>query len=459
MAQLPAPAASGPVQVSPLLAVTVTLPVGVPAPDAAVKLNVTLWPACDGFGAEASVTATAARSTTWLTFADVPAANTPSPGYAALTVRAPTVPNTMAQLPAPAASGPVQLSPLLAVTVTLPVGVPNADAAVKLNVTPWPACDGFGAEASVTVTAARSTTWFTFADVPAANTPSPGYAALTVRAPTVPNTMAQLPAPAASGPVQLSPLLAVTVTLPVGVPNADAAVKLNVTPWPACDGFGAEASVTVTAAGSTTWFTFADVPAANTPPPGYAALTVRAPTVPNTMAQLPAPAASGPVQVSPLLAVTVTLPVGVPNPDATVKLNVTLWLACDGFGAEASVTVTGAGFTTWFTFADVPAANLPPPGYAALTVRAPAVLNTMAQLPAPAASAPVQVSPLLAVTVTLPVGVPNPDAAVKLYVTLWLASDGFSAEASVTVTGAGFTVTVAVLLFTEGTPKRLMRTQ
>lgn len=50
----------------------------------------------------------------------------------------------MAQLPAPAPSVPVQVSRVLAVTVTLPAGVPLLPVTVKTMVTAAPVFDGFG---------------------------------------------------------------------------------------------------------------------------------------------------------------------------------------------------------------------------------------------------------------------------------------------------------------------------
>ncbi len=65
-------------------------------------------------------------------------------------------------------------------------------------------------------------------------------------------------------------------------------------------------------------------------------------------------------------------------------------------------------FTWWGTPAEVLVAKFPSPKYAAVSVRAPAVLRLREQVPA--ATVPVQLS-VPSPTVTLPVGVPAPGAA------------------------------------------------
>ena len=90
--------------------------------------------------------------------------------------------------------------------------------------------------------------------------------------------------------------------------------------------------------------------------------------------------------------------------------------------AGDSVTV---GLTTdCATVADVLPLKFPSPRYAALAVRGPAVLNVNEQLPIPAAKVPVQLSPVEAVTVTEPVGVPLP-CTVNPTVTACPGEDGF----------------------------------
>ena len=58
----------------------------------------------------------------------------------------------------------------------------------------------------------------------------------------------------------------------------------------------------------------------------------------NVMTQLPAPEVSGPEQLPPVLALTVTLPVGVPVP-VTLNAMVTAWLTVEGFGEFEVIVV------------------------------------------------------------------------------------------------------------------------
>lgn len=58
----------------------------------------------------------------------------------------------------------------------------------------------------------------------------------------------------------------------------------------------------------------------------------------NVMTQLPAPELRVPEQLPPVLALTVTLPVGVPLP-VTLNAIVTAWLTVDGFGEFAVIVV------------------------------------------------------------------------------------------------------------------------
>ena len=64
-----------------------------------------------------------------------------SPAKLAVSVHVPLLANVNEQLPTAAVRDPVQLSPLEAFTVTLPVGTPSP-VTLKLTVTAWPARDG-----------------------------------------------------------------------------------------------------------------------------------------------------------------------------------------------------------------------------------------------------------------------------------------------------------------------------
>jgi hypothetical protein len=61
------------------------------------------------------------------------------------------------------------------------------------------------------------------------------------------------------------------------------------------------------------------------------------------MEQLPAPEVSDPLQDSPVLAVTETVPVGEVTP-VTEKLMVTTWAAFEGFGAAVVMVVALGAF-------------------------------------------------------------------------------------------------------------------
>jgi hypothetical protein len=78
-----------------------------------------------------------------LTLGDVLPRKLLSPEYVAVRVLAPVVLKVIAQLPDPFASEPTQLSPVLAFTVTLPVGTPFP-VTLKLTETGAPIADAFG---------------------------------------------------------------------------------------------------------------------------------------------------------------------------------------------------------------------------------------------------------------------------------------------------------------------------
>jgi hypothetical protein len=60
--------------------------------------------------------------------------------------------------------------------------------------------------------------------------------------------------------------------------------------------------------------------------------------------QLPAPEDSVPEQDSPVLALTVTEPVGIAPPAATEKLVTTPWLSVEGFGVRETMVVDVEAF-------------------------------------------------------------------------------------------------------------------
>jgi len=74
------------------------------------------------------------------------------------------------------------------------------------------------------------------------------------------------------------------------------------------------------------------------------------PVAVNVSEQPPAPPLSVPLHICPVLAVTVTVPVGTPPLPLIVKFTVTDWLICDGFGlAEPIAFVLAALFTVMLT--------------------------------------------------------------------------------------------------------------
>jgi hypothetical protein len=78
-----------------------------------------------------------------LTLRDVLPLKLPSPPYLAVSLEAPVAVKVNEQLPEPELSVPLQLLPVLDVTVTVPVGTPGPET-VKLTVTAWPTCAGSG---------------------------------------------------------------------------------------------------------------------------------------------------------------------------------------------------------------------------------------------------------------------------------------------------------------------------
>src|SRR4029077_17442978 len=111
-------------------------------------------------------------------------------------------------------------------------------------------------------------------------------------------------------------------------------------------------------------------------------------------------------------------------------------------GASAvMVVVVLAGFTVWLTPTDVLPAKLPSVAYVAVTVRPPAAVNAMLQLPAATLALPLCVPSLI---VPVPVGVPLPGAladTVKLKLTAWPTTEGSGVWAViVVVVPAAFTV-------------------
>src|SRR5881397_1007664 len=149
--------------------------------------------------------------------------------------------------------------------VTVPVGTAAAEVTVALSVTACPVVDGFGVEVRVVVVAAAAgafTTWFTVAEVLAANVALPPYAAVSGCVPTASVEMESEALPLTSVAVPSTVAPSRNVTVPVGTPAAEVTVALSVTACPVVEGFGVEVKlVVVDAAGGalTTWVTKAEV--------------------------------------------------------------------------------------------------------------------------------------------------------------------------------------------------------
>jgi len=146
--------------------VNVTVPVGVPAsPDVVTTaVNVTCWPAVDGFNEDVSVVVvccTFGEFTICVGSDPLLEPTFVSPLYAAETESCPAVSvdvtNCASSLPPPTESDTgVSACPSM-VKVTVPVGVPEKDGALTtaVKVTCWPTVDGFIDDASTVMEPGR----------------------------------------------------------------------------------------------------------------------------------------------------------------------------------------------------------------------------------------------------------------------------------------------------------------
>jgi hypothetical protein len=177
--------------------VTVTTPVGVPAPGGftvTVKVIGTLCPVTDGSGRSlVIVVVVLAGLTVCPTDAEVLPVKFASPPYCAVSVFAPMVLKAMLQLVA----GKVATQDCTpSVTVTTPVGVPAPGGfavTVKVIGTLWPVTEGSGRSlVIVVVVLALLTVCPTDAEVLPVKLVSPPYCAVSVLAPAVLKAMLQL---------------------------------------------------------------------------------------------------------------------------------------------------------------------------------------------------------------------------------------------------------------------------
>jgi len=141
-------------------------------------------------------------------------------------------------------NAPVPRTVAPSLKVTVPVGVPGAvDVTVAVNVTDWPAVDGFSEDATA-VAVVPLTTCVTTEDVLDAKVASPLYVAVMEWEPAVSVLVANVAiAEPFSGPLPKVVAPSLNVTVPVGVPgDVDVTVAVNVTDCPARLGFRLDAS-------------------------------------------------------------------------------------------------------------------------------------------------------------------------------------------------------------------------
>ena len=131
-----------------------------------------------------------------------------------------------------------------------------------------------------------------------------------------------------------------SVTVPDGVPAVADTIAVNVTELPNLEGFGDAIRPVVVAAVPMVSVTAAPVLAAKLGLPSYAAVIVWTPAVSRLVESDASPFVSGAVPITVAPSENVTVPDGVPAPDETAAVNVTVPPGGDGFGlAESAVTV------------------------------------------------------------------------------------------------------------------------
>jgi hypothetical protein len=332
----------------------VTVPVGVPAVDVTVAVNVTDCPNVDGFSAEVSAVAVAALLTTCETALDVLILKFESPPYSAVMECVPAVRADVlsAATPLPFRT-PVPSVAAPSLNVTVPVGVPPVDVTVAVNVTDCPNVDAFGADVSVVVVVPLLTVCVSVVDVLLVKLPSPSYAAVMACDPAASVELENVAwPPALSVPVPNVVVPSLNVTVPVGVPlpgAVAATVAVNVTACPKTDGFTDEVTDVLVAALFTVWVSVVDVLALKLASPPYVAVMECDATVSVEIENVAWPEAlTAPVPnvVAPSLKVTV--PVGVPLPGLftlRVAVNVTDCPKTVGFTDELTFVVVSALLT------------------------------------------------------------------------------------------------------------------
>src|SRR6476646_7790507 len=158
--------------------------------------------------------------TVWRSLAVLPS-KLPSGANVAVRVRSPGWVRVSEQAPSPTLAAQVSPPPL-AVTVTVPVGVPDAAVTAKVTVTDCPTSEGSGSSDVIRIvvpTGCGAATVCPSVSTLLANSSLPEYTVVRIRPPAVDG--AKLHSPAATGALQLAPSSEVTRTVPSGEPPGD----------------------------------------------------------------------------------------------------------------------------------------------------------------------------------------------------------------------------------------------
>ena len=126
----------------------------------------------------------------------------------------------------------------------------------------------------------------------------------------------------------------------------------------------------------------------------------------------------------------VTKPVGVPIPDETAAVKVTLVPSSAGLGVATRSVVVGAALTVWVTGKLELDAKAGSPLYAAVTTWSPTVRPTVETLAWPAVTVPTPSGVTPSEKATVPVGVPAKDVTVAVKVTGAPKVEGFGVASS-----------------------------
>lgn len=227
----------------------VTLPVGaMELVDFTVALNVTDCPYVDGFRDEVTAeVVVAALFTVCVRIGDVLPKKSVAPPYTAVMDRAPADTVVVVSF-ATLLDNPTDPSVVVpSLNVTLPIGVPEVEVTVTINVTDCPYVDGFSDEViAEVVVIALLTLCVNTGDVLPVKFASPPYIAVIEWEPIAKVEVAKAANPPSSMPVPSVLVPSLNVTVPVGVPEIAAiTVAVKMTDWPRLDGSTDETTVVV----------------------------------------------------------------------------------------------------------------------------------------------------------------------------------------------------------------------